>query len=630
MKTLNYSRTLMTADSTAGNIAEALPANPNTGDSVVALNVGSAGTYTLTGTVDGGANLVIAAGATATLYYTTGSGWRTTFKGSTIDTTAAVNGDLLVFDSAGGAFKPAAGGTLTYPITAAHGGTGADLSGAATGAIPFFGAGVFGTDAALTWIDGLTASSAAGISGLFQTSVTDGSNTNPTAVFAGNIAQSSDLTNWTAVSAAVTGQRLKSGDTTANTALASTPRIGNDADLPILPGSIVITDQSGHTITDDGNGTLIGDVGSGGTKAVNYSTGARSFSFSGASTGPVVVSFTYTDPIVGKVGIGGAARFGPVNDRTDVPDAFLFVHGVGGNGSTTGMFLNPGPTGADSFIGFAGKDDVSAPIVGGIGITDSPNFPGTGCGELAFALGGVTGADVVGYFDISGFTVAAGHVPGATGNITAAGDITAIGTIHGVFDGAVQAGANNVDAASFTTAGLITNSGTGTAAIVSIGSGADGTVSLVADAPGVGGNAFTVEVASGVPTHNVNLSAVYTDKALLVTLGTDNSGVLDVTKNTATLIAGAINTAAGGLTATASGTGATALSTGDVGGPTNLTRGAESITTAGAVNAAGYFVGGVAGLDASGALTFAKGLLTGIQNAAGVLTNDGAGNLSWV
>lgn len=83
----------------------------------------------------------------------------------------------------------------------------------------------------------------------------------------------------------VTDEELVAGDTDADEEIS-----GTLASAP-TPGSLVITDAVGQTVYDDGNGNLIGDVGSGGSNTVVYSTGVYSFSFAGASTGPVDANY---------------------------------------------------------------------------------------------------------------------------------------------------------------------------------------------------------------------------------------------------------------------------------------------------------------------------------------------------
>lgn len=94
-------------------------------------------------------------------------------------------------------------------------------------------------------------------------------------------------------------------------------------------------------------------------------------------------------------------------------------------------------------------------------------------------------------------------------------------------------------------------------ATADIGTGDNGTVTTTIDAYGTEGNDYTIEVVEGSGL-NVDLSAVLTDTAIVVTLGTDGAGALDATKNTATLVAAEID-ALTGVSSVASGTGADAL-----------------------------------------------------------------------
>ena len=88
-----------------------------------------------------------------------------------------------------------------------------------------------------------------------------------------------------------------------------------------------------------------------------------------------------------------------------------------------------------------------------------------------------------------------------------------------------------------------------------IGSGTDGVVTVV-DATKT---ALSIEVAAGTGA-DAALAATYSDGTITVTLGTNAESAADNAKNTATLVAGAINAIADKTwTATASGTGATAF-----------------------------------------------------------------------
>lgn len=60
---------------------------------------------------------------------------------------------------------------------------------------------------------------------------------------------------------------------------------------PVMPGTFRLTDGT-LTITDDGNGNLVGDTGAG-TNTINYITGAIDATFSGATTAAVKMSYEY-------------------------------------------------------------------------------------------------------------------------------------------------------------------------------------------------------------------------------------------------------------------------------------------------------------------------------------------------
>ena len=94
-------------------------------------------------------------------------------------------------------------------------------------------------------------------------------------------------------------------------------------------------------------------------------------------------------------------------------------------------------------------------------------------------------------------------------------------------------------------------------ATAAIGSGTNGIVTITVDAVGVGGNLYTVTVVLAVG-NNQPLSAALVGTDLTVTLGTGVAGLTDPAKNTAVLVAAAIEALAG-LSAKASGTGATVI-----------------------------------------------------------------------
>lgn len=103
-----------------------------------------------------------------------------------------------------------------------------------------------------------------------------------------------------------------------------------------------------------------------------------------------------------------------------------------------------------------------------------------------------------------------------------------------------------------------------TYASVDIGSGDNGVVALIASDAGEAGNGLSVAVVLGVG-NSLPLAVTSADGALItVTLGTTSGGIADGAKNTAMLVAAALEALMfeGGLmlsSATASGTGATAV-----------------------------------------------------------------------
>ncbi len=105
--------------------------------------------------------------------------------------------------------------------------------------------------------------------------------------------------------------------------------------------------------------------------------------------------------------------------------------------------------------------------------------------------------------------------------------------------------------------GSFTSKTLATSAVSSVGTGANGTVSLSVDAPGAAGNVWTVSVVVPVGTSPLSVAVVSTD----ITVSLSVAGGVPVTlENTATLVAAAINGATALVTATASGTGGDSLS----------------------------------------------------------------------
>lgn len=106
---------------------------------------------------------------------------------------------------------------------------------------------------------------------------------------------------------------------------------------------------------------------------------------------------------------------------------------------------------------------------------------------------------------------------------------------------------------------LIYGQNAGARASATIGSGANGTIQLVAKAPGTAGNSWTVAVT--VPAGTASLAVTVVGTAISVALAV-SSGVPVTNSNTAKLIAAAINNSSAGTSVKASftGTGASSIS----------------------------------------------------------------------
>lgn len=62
---------------------------------------------------------------------------------------------------------------------------------------------------------------------------------------------------------------------------------------PVVAGSVVFSDGGDQTVTDDGEGNLIGDVNGGGTNTINYTTGAYDVTFATAPDSGDNIDVTY-------------------------------------------------------------------------------------------------------------------------------------------------------------------------------------------------------------------------------------------------------------------------------------------------------------------------------------------------
>ena len=129
----------------------------------------------------------------------------------------------------------------------------------------------------------------------------------------------------------------------------------------------------------------------------------------------------------------------------------------------------------------------------------------------------------------------------------------------------IQVDVKKAGASSFSSKSLVDPA----SATADIGAGADGTVTTTVDTPGLGGNAFTIEVV--VPGGTSALSAALVGTVLTVDLDVI-AGVPNDPANTAALIATAISLEVG-ITAAASGTGADSISAAE--GPTTFTGGLD-------------------------------------------------------
>jgi hypothetical protein len=129
----------------------------------------------------------------------------------------------------------------------------------------------------------------------------------------------------------------------------------------------------------------------------------------------------------------------------------------------------------------------------------------------------------------------------------------------------IQVDVKKAGASSFTSKALVDPA----SATGDIGAGANGTVTTTVDTPGLGGNAYTVEVL--VPGGTSALSASLVGTTLTVSLDVIGGAPNDPA-NTASLIAAAISLETG-ITAVASGTGADSISA--IEGPTTFTGGLD-------------------------------------------------------
>ena len=122
-----------------------------------------------------------------------------------------------------------------------------------------------------------------------------------------------------------------------------------------------------------------------------------------------------------------------------------------------------------------------------------------------------------------------------------------------------------------------------------IGSGSNGRVTIQVNAAGTAGNDYTVETVDGVG-NDVPLSVAIVGSDITVTRGTDSGGSPDASKNTALLVARAINAAVPSVQAFWSGNGSSVIPTH---AQQSFTGGSGTVVNDAGVDAAAYSVNGV-------------------------------------
>lgn len=147
------------------------------------------------------------------------------------------------------------------------------------------------------------------------------------------------------------------------------------------------------------------------------------------------------------------------------------------------------------------------------------------------------------------------------GGAVSANDLVKVGDLVGV----AQDDSDSNNHVTLYTAGIFNLSvngkttGGATKASHTIGSGADGQVTLEVDSAGADGNNWGIEIVD-TQSANQDLAVDVDGRDIILTLGTGAGSDLDDTKNTATLVAAALNDKLGGLvTSTASGDGSSPI-----------------------------------------------------------------------
>jgi hypothetical protein len=228
--------------------------------------------------------------------------------------------------------------------------------------------------------------------------------------------------------------------------------------------------------------------------------------------------------------------------------------------STSGLLLNYDDTNALQIVG----GNNARPLIvgrtagGTVALPDASSAGDMGLRVLASAH---DGTDSIGYAEID-FVLAADPTPGVV-----------LGELRLSTNDPTGSGQERLRLTSQSTA-AVTSPDAGDAATADIGSGGNGTVTLTLANAGAFGNSYTVEVVVS-EDNDADLDASLDGTALTVTLGTDSGGDPDDAKNTATLVAAAIDALAA-FTASASGSGATPLDSAE--GPTTFADGRDGST----------------------------------------------------
>lgn len=131
---------------------------------------------------------------------------------------------------------------------------------------------------------------------------------------------------------------------------AATNFTGNLSYFPVRPGSVQITDGA-QIITDDGNGSLIGDVGAG-TNTIDYTNGAFDLDFAAAPAGgdAIVADYSYdmenseetpeVEIIISSTPVTTQRRRLKARWSTDAEQDLQAVHGITAEAEIVGFLGN--------------------------------------------------------------------------------------------------------------------------------------------------------------------------------------------------------------------------------------------------------------------------------------------------